>query len=344
MVRYKSVLLFVVMVLVFIITSTIFLDTYAGRQQPENIRTITVYSSAPGEITAVLAQEFEKTYGIRLNVVTIPDREIVTRLALEKSTPRADVWLGDAVSMRQKEAVALLAPFESENTDAIAPRFKDPAGRWTGVWYDMTVLAVNRDYLRQRAKPLTGWSDLTAGQARVAITDFTTSTMSASLLFTMASKMGDNGALSYFKKLHAQVVQYAHFLATPVRMAGMGEADIAVASQNEAIRYIRDGFPLQIIYPQEGTAFFLTAAALTNNAPHPAEAKLFIDWLATKEAQSLLALHGVYFVPTNGETPWPKEFNAHAAHLVSIDERFTTETQAQLLDKWVKDVRLSARQ
>ena len=344
MVRYKSVLLFAVMVLVFIITSTFFLGTSAGRRQPENIRTITVYSSAPGEITAVLAEEFEKTYGIRLNVVTIPDQEIATRLLLEKSAPRADVWLGDAVSMRQQKTAALLAPFESENTDAIAPRFKDPAGKWTGVWYDMTVWAVNRDYLRQRTAPLAEWPDVTAGQARVAITDFTTSTMSASLLFTMASQLGDNGALAYLKKLHTQVNQYAHFLATPVRMAGMGEADIAVASQNEAIRYIRNGFPLQIIYPQDGTAYFLTAAALVDKAPRPAEAKLFIDWLATKEAQSLLALHGVYFVPTNGETPWPKEFNARAASLVSIDDRLTTEAQAQLLDKWVKDVRLSARQ
>lgn len=342
--RYKTVLLVAVMVLVFVITSTVFLDTYAGRQLPENVRTITVYSSVPGEVTAVLAAEFEKTYGIRLNVITVPDQEITTRLSLEQTAPHADVWLGDAVSMRQKKNGALLAPFESENTDAIAPQFKDADGKWTGVWYDMTVWAVNRDYLRQRTAPLAEWPDLLRGQARVAVTDFTTSTMSASLLFTMASKMGDNAALGYFKTLHPQVVQYAHFLATPVRMAGMGEADIAVASQNEAIRYIRDGFPLQIIYPQDGTAFFLTAAALVRNAPHPAEAKLFIDWLATKEAQSLLALHGVYFVPTNAETPWPKEFNARAAHLASIDNRFNADAQAKLLDKWVKDVRLSVRQ
>ena len=60
------------------------------------------------------------------------------------------------------------------------------------------------------------------------------------------------------QQIHAKVVRYAKYLSTPVRMVGMGEADVAIAVQSETLRYINDNYPISIIYPKDGTAYQLS--------------------------------------------------------------------------------------
>jgi iron(III) transport system substrate-binding protein len=185
--------------------------------------------------------------------------------------------------------VGFLTAYTSEQMDIIPDKFKDIDDCWTGIWYDPMVFVVNQEFLKLTTEVPHTWSDLTKNnKIRIAMTDFLASDASANLFYSLAIANGEEKNLEYLKQIHPQVIQYAKFLATPVRMAGMGECDIAIAAQSESLRYLYDHFPINIIYPEEGTSFLLTGAGLLGSAPHRDEAKNFLDWLIGDHVQTIL--------------------------------------------------------
>lgn len=340
--RYLPLLLISFCIILAVFAST-FLASQAGRPHPDSIRTILVYTSLPVEQVAGLAQEYEKTAGIRVNVVPLAAADLLVKTKLEAASPRADVILAGAATLAAAKKDNLLAPHTSEQTDIIPDRFCDDDNFWVGLWYDPVVFAANSDYLKKLAQPPTAWADLATGGVRLAITDFLADAASANLLYTMAAAQGEDKTLGYLAKLHPKIVQYAKFPATPARMAGLGEADIAVTAGSEALRYIYDGFPLTLILPADGTAAALTGVALAARGPRAVDAAKFIDWLTTAAAQTSLARDRFHFVPANPELKPPAAYPAKDIKLFEYKAALTPDQRAKLLDKWVQTVRLSPR-
>lgn len=353
--RYLPLLLISFFLVVIAIAGTTLLAGHAGKQTPENRKNIVIYTALPLEQVAVLAQEYEKTSGLRVSVVPVSPSDILTRLVLESGSPRADIILANRDVLDQAKKAKLLAAYTSEQTDVIPERFADDDSYWTGIWYDPIIFAVNQDFLKKLPQPPAKWADLAKDNYRLAITDFLAADASANLLYTLAAIEGETETLSYFAKLHPRIVQYAKFLATPPRMAGMGEADVAVAVHSESLRYVKDGFPLKIIFPEDGTAYLLTGVALNAGAPHDADAKRFIDWIVQEPAQIILNANKFFLIPTNpeiklGTTPDIKlakddksKEQQKPIELFEYQDKLTAEQKAKLLDKWVQTVRLGPK-
>jgi iron(III) transport system substrate-binding protein len=343
--RYLPILLIAFFVLVTIITGSTSLQGYADEQNPEkNIKSINVYTTLPIEQLSILAQEYERTEKIRINLIPLSESNLLAKVKGEMTTPQADVIIANRALLEQLQKIKALQPYTSEQTDIIPERFKDENNYWTGIWYDPMVFAVNRDYLKTLSKTPTKWNDLIQdSKCRIGITDFLAAEASANLFYTLVSANGEAQTLSYLKKLHPQIVQYAKFLTTPIRMAGMGEVDIAIATQSETIRYMNDKFPIVLLYPEDGTSFVLTGSALIAGAKNELEAKQFIDWLLQDAAQSILYTNNFYFIPTNSETIISKYYDTKNIKFLDPKETFSIEEKNLLLDKWVKTVRLASK-
>lgn len=341
--RYLPLLFISFLFVVAAVTGT-FIAGQAGRQKPDNVKTIIVYTSLPTEQAAVLAQEYEKVAGIRVNIVPLSAHDLLARMRLEAAAPRADLVLAGTDTLAAAKAAKLLSPHTSEQTDIIPEAFTEKDNFWVGLWYDPVIFAANKDYLKQISKAPTTWADLAApDQARLVLTDFLAADAAANLLYTMAAGEGEEKTLKLMDKLHPKVVQYAKFLATPSRMTGLGEADIAVTVMSEALRYVKDGFPIHPIIPADGTACFVTGVALASGAPQTAEAAKFADWLTTDQAHVALFKNKFFLIPTNPESVLIKEYNAKAVKLIEYEKPLTPEQKAKLLDKWMQTVRLRPR-
>lgn len=338
--RYLPLLLVSVFVITLILVGSFYLsDGHADKQHPENIQSINVYTSLPIEQVAILAQEYEKINKVRVNITPMSSQDILTRMPVELEQA-ADLVLTNRYVLSQLADKKQIIPYTSESTDIIPYKFKDEDDCWTGIWYDPIVFAINNDYKIDAAKPLT-WADfIVDNKVRIGITDFLAAEASSNLLFTLSSVYGEQKTLDIFKKVHPHIVQYAKYLSTPARMAGMGECDIAIAVQSETIKYIKDGFPLKIKYPEDGTAVFLTGIAIAKNAPHKIDAQHFYDWILQKDAQTILQNNKYYLVPTNPEVEWFKEYIPNVK-LWNNDKLLKLDEQLKLLDKWVKDVRFA---
>ncbi|MBP2635887.1 MAG: hypothetical protein H6Q72_1794 [Firmicutes bacterium] len=334
--RYLPLLVIPVLV-VLIIIGTTYLIGYAGKQNKSSLPTITVYTTLPVEQVDVLAQEYEKIAKVKVNIAPLAEKDLFAKLIEEPGAPHADIILANRNTLKQARNNALLVPHQSEYTDIIPNKFQDTDGYWVGVWYDPIIFAVNKDYLKTAPKKSVKWSELPVDpNQRFGLTDFLAADAAANLLYTLVATNGEDQTLEFLKKIHPQVVQYAKFLATPARMASMGEVDLAISVRSEALRYVNDGFPLQIIYPEDGTAFLLTGAGLVRGAAHADEAKRFIDWLTQERPISIMAQHKFYFVPTNPETQTYREYTAKNINLLDHHDMYSTEQQHKILDKWVQ--------
>lgn len=342
--RYLPLLLIAFFVLIIVLAGSFFLPGYADRQNPDNVTNITVYTNLPVEQISVLAQEYERVQNIKVNVVSLADNDLLARLKMEADKPRADIVIANRSLLETARKNECLVPSASEQTDIIAGRFKNAENYWTGIWYDPVVFAANQDFLKKLPQSPNKWSDLIKDSKwRIGLTDFLAADASANLLYTMVEINGESQTLAYLKKIHPQVVQYAKFLATPVRMAGMGEVDIAIAVQSEAIRYVNDSFPIQILYPEEGTAYLLTGAGLVKGTSHAADARQFIDWLLQDSAQITLRANKYFFNPTNPESYLAKGITEKNLNLLDIKSELTKEQKHMLMDQWVQTVRLSSK-
>lgn len=342
--RYFPLLLISFFVLIIAIAGTTLLAGYAGNQRPENVKTITVYTTLPIEQVSILASEFERQYNIRVTIMPMPPSELLARTLAEKNAPKSDLLLSDASVLREAKKLGLLLPYTSELVDIVPDRFKDKDSSWTGLWYDVFVFAVNKDAIKAAPIDTLTWNDLIKSNLRLTMTDFLAADAAAHLLFTLVSAQGEDQTIQYLNKLHPQMVQYAKFLSTPARMAGMGEADIAIAVQSETMRYVNNSFPIKIVYPEDGTAYLLTGAALTGASASMPEAKQFVDWLLQARAQQILSDSKYFFIPVNPEIPAAKLFSQANIKLLEVNDALTVDARHKILDRWVQTVRLSPRQ
>lgn len=336
--RYTSLLFIAFMIVLLLAAGNTYLAGYADRvEENKTSRSLTVYTTLPVEQVAALANEYEKTNHVRVNFIPLSQVDLLAK-AKEKGT-RGDAVLADRETL-QKVAGAL-APYTSEQADLVADGLKDANSAWVGTWYDPLVFCANRDYLRTASHIPETWKELAdTKDARLGITDFLAADAAANLLFTLVAEYDENQAFLMLQKIHPRVVQYAKYLSTPVRMAGMGEVDISVAVQSEAIRYINEGFPLTLIYPQEGTAYQLTGAGVLKTTADPAAAKGFLRWLLEDNAQQSLQKANFFFVPTNHETLAYKSFSGKNLVLFGNHSDLTAVQQHAVLDRWVKNIRL----
>ncbi|MBR4383155.1 MAG: extracellular solute-binding protein [Selenomonadaceae bacterium] len=308
---------------------------------------LTAYTTLPAETAAVLSEVYERENHVRVNFVPMSSQEILQKIKDDAvSDPTVvrtvDVVLTDSKILEQAAALNLLTPNTSESNDAVRKKFKDEHDRWVGVWYDPIVFCANKDFLRSTVDIPDTWEKLSkANNMRIGITDFLAADASANLLVQMIGNFGDAKTYEILSGIHPKVVQYAKFLANPVRQAGMGEVDISVAVESETLRYLNNGYPLKIIYPADGTSYLLTGFAITtkDDAKNQLAAK-FSDWLLSDEAQLYLQTNGFYFVPTNPQTLAYKSFAGKNLALLNNNQNFSDEQKQAFLNRWINDVRL----
>ena len=93
----------------------------------------------------------------------------------------------------------------------------------------------------------------------------------------------------YFEKLAKQrVMQVQSATDTPKKIA-LGERAVMVDGAGYlVIRYKEEGQPVEIVYPEEGTPLATGPSAVFKAAPNPNAARLFQNWMHSREAQQIL--------------------------------------------------------
>ena len=101
--------------------------------------------------------------------------------------------------------------------------------------------------------------------------------------FQIARELG----WEYFEKLAKQRVLQVQSATDPPKKIALGERAVMVDGAGYlVIRYKEDGQPVEIVYPEEGTPLATGPSAVFKAAPNPNAARLFQNWMHSREASS----------------------------------------------------------
>jgi iron(III) transport system substrate-binding protein len=279
-------------------------------------RSVVVYSSTDKEFAELIFHAYEQKTGAK--VLPLYDTEetktagLTARLVAEKANPRADVfWSSDT-----GRAVALVdqgvaSPYSSPEAAAIPARYKSATGLWTGFAARIRVMLYNTDQVKAAEAPRS-ILDLTKprwkGRFAIANPHFGTTSFHAAALFVV---WGDARATAFFQDLKANGAVIAAGNSDVKDRVADGRVAVGILDEDDAVVALRDKKPVALVIPDQegpdalGTPLMPNAAVLVQGAPHPEEARRFIDFLVSAEAESILAASDAAQYPLHPGAPGP---------------------------------------
>lgn len=241
---------------------------------------VTVYTAHISAIVDAMVPKFEKETGIKVDVVKLPSGDLVKRVRAEMAAPRADViWSigGDQL----EENADLLQGYQPREWDRIDPAYKISTNYlpYTGVMY---VFAVNKQMVKKADYPKT-WTDLAdpkwKGKVSSARAD------SSGSAFTQLTIVLQLHGWDMYGKIFGNFALSNSSGAVP-RFVNDGEALVGVTLKDSALKYVKAGGNLDIVYPADGTAVPpLSAIKLDNDKIAKDMKDIMAKWRALAHAR-----------------------------------------------------------
>lgn len=306
---------------------------------------LSVYTSYGEDESQFMFAEFEKATGIKVKSVRLSAGEIFARVQAEGNNPQASVWYGTSTeTLTLAGQDGYLEEYKSPEIESIPEQWRDPNNMWVPNTLAILCFINNTEWLEENGLEAPMSWDAVLGDVykdNVVLAHPGTSGMSYSWLSTVVQHMGEDAGYDYMKALDKNIFQYAKSGAAPPRMVGMGECAVAFCWSSDAMNTKESGYPVSISYPAEGTGYELTGAAIIKNGPEEEaeNAKAFIDWSLSKEAQELF-VNNFYRLPVNGEAAIPDGLTkASDVNMLTLDAAWSTENRDRLINKFETEVR-----
>ena len=276
-----------------------------------------------------LVQEFENETGLKVRAqYDIEQSKTVghVRAIIEeaKARQRTDVFWNNEVAQTIRLAeLGLLESYDSPSAADIPEAFRDPARQWTGFAARARVLIVNTDLVPEGEGP-TGTMDLFdakwKGRAAIARPLTGTTLTHATALY---QAMGEEWAAKFFGDVASANADEALSLpesnGQAMSLVGRGELAWAWTDTDDFNVAREKGYPVRRVYPDQaagpnvlamngepiGTLLIPNSIMLLKDAPHPDNAKRFIDWVLRREIEQKLAESRSAQIPVRPDVPRP---------------------------------------
>ena len=262
---------------------------------------LTVYGSCEEEYLAAACEHFQELYGIKVNYQRLSTGEVQAKIEEEKGNPSADVWFGgttDPYNVLAKED--LLEPYAAQNAShLLSDMYKDPDGKWYGIYKGILGFMVNTDELtRMNLEAPADWQDLLKPEYKglIWLSNYNTAGTAKLVINTMIQKYGHDEGIQYLVDLDKNIEVYTKSGSGPSKNVGTGECVIGIGFLHDGITQIVDnGYDnVQLVIPSSGTSFEVGATAIFKGAAHPNAAKLWIEYALSPECVNLAAQNGSY--------------------------------------------------
>ena len=310
----------------------------AAQEAYEEQRHIVVYSTLPADINSALEKAFYEDTHWRVSLQTQEDQLVKQSIAVPNQ--HADVVISSEPVLRTLAKQHVLKPYESAATATVASRFKDSQYKWTGLWFNPMVFVVSQDYYVREGLHFSRWDDLlTDPLLRVVAPDLASMDMAGDFLCSFVEMRGKEQTELYLKTLQSHVILYSKTMSPIVRRVASGDADVGIVDAVTARQYRQDGVPIYILYPADGTAYWLNGAAVTTASTDEEITGAFMEWLFSKRVDTLLRQHHLYFSHTSIDGPQIVDDRGQQVQLFPVQKNYTVQGRKELQDWWIKAVR-----
>jgi iron(III) transport system substrate-binding protein len=308
---------------------------------------VVVYTSLENEeVVEYLKKAQQDLPDLDIQAIRLSTGELGARMLAERSNPQADcIWGWAVTNMSEFVPMGMLETYEPAGWDKIPARFKDAGGNWVAMDLYAAAFVVNTQVLKDKNLPMpTGWKSLLnpAYKGMEIMPNPASSGTGflqvASLLVLMDpdyknKPVEQNKAWDFLKELDKNMGQYIKSGSKPAKLTASGEYAIGCSFAFVYASLKKQGFPVALVFPEEGVGYELEANALLKGAKHAAAGKKFLDWAISKSAMEEYAKFklGVSYPGIPGPPDLPA---LDTINLAPMDFPWQSTNRAKILEVW----------
>lgn len=306
--------------------------------------TITVYTALEDQEVTSYIKGFEQTHpDIHVNALRLSTGNLSARIIAEEKHPRADVIWGQAVTdLMDPKIYDQLEPYHEKGLDKIPAKFKDPAGRWVAATGYVAAFCVNTKLLKEKHLPMpTSWKDLTnpVYKGQVVMPSPASSGTGYLQVEPFVQSWGMDKGFAFVKKLNANVAQYTNGGSPPCKMARVGQFAIGASFAFVGVQSIAQGYPIKLVMPHKFLGYELEGSGLVKTSQHKKDAKVFLDWILTPQAnklyeeqsKSIVSLPNHHYSQAQIKAGLPTNLNDL---LYDVNFKWSAAHRLQIVKKW----------
>jgi iron(III) transport system substrate-binding protein len=262
---------------------------------------VSFYTAMDLQFAQELGKKFEKQYGIATKVERSGAERVFQRIGQEYSSKIFNVDVAntaDAAHCIIWKRNGWLAPYLPEEVAKYYDKaYYDPDGTHVVTRILVSPIAYNTKLVKKEEAPKS-FKDLLdpkwSGKMVKAHPAYSGTIMNAT--FQVARDLG----WEYFEKLAKQKIMQVQSATDTPKKIQLGERAVMVDGAGYlVIRYKESGSPVEIVYPEEGTPLATGPSVVFKGAPNPNAARLFQNWMHSREAQQFLV-------------DWARQYSAHS--------------------------------
>ena len=249
--------------------------------------TLNLYATMGQEQITVLATEFEKKYGIKVNIWRANSESVLRRAVTEARGNRfeADVIETNGFELESLHLEQLIQPIGTPYAARMIPEAQPQHREWVGNRANLFVFAYNTKKVGREELP-TSYADLLEPRWKGKLT---AEADNIDWFFTVGRELGEERTIKLFSEIvRANGMQLRKGHPLLASLAASGEVMSVLATYNYFIDKLRKekAAPVDWIAVAPAVAR-ISGVALTRRAPHPYAAMLFIDFMLS-DAQRML--------------------------------------------------------
>jgi len=245
------------------------------------------YMSASIEDAQAILLAFNKKYPfLKTDFFRAGSARLFNRIMNEA---RAGKVLFDLVAVRGLEThqlvkAGLLQPYVSPESAAYPAGFKDSKGYWVDYFNSYNVIGYNTQLVAREQAPKS-WEDLLdpKWKGKIALDEENFSWYGA-----MTQKWGKEKTQRYMRALAKQDIQLRNGQTLIAQLMAAGEFSVAMVLAHRIEKMKEQGAPVAWVTTLDPVTVSLHPIGIAAKAPHPNAAKLFVDFILSKDGQQLL--------------------------------------------------------
>lgn len=249
-----------------------------------------VFTSHKEDIYEPIIKEFEDRSGIWVQVVQGGTNELLEQIVVNGEYGCADVMFGggvDSLSVYED----YFEPYQTSQYEKLDGRYASKNDSYT-VFSKLPIVFVYNEKLVIKAGIPRSFNELLQyrWKGRVAFANPVSSGSSYTALTTMLQvldgEMSEREVIqSFLDILDGDICENS---GDVIDLVISGEKIIGITLESAALKKIKAGESIGIIYPSDGTSTVPDGCAIIKNAPHKKNAQLFVEFIVSDDAQHLL--------------------------------------------------------
>jgi iron(III) transport system substrate-binding protein len=264
--------------------------------------TLVYYSALNVPEGRELLRGFEKRYPfVKTELFRLAAEKMRTKIITEARAGRHafDVVSNNVVDIGLLLRAGILGQYRAKETETIPEGLKDDKGYWTALYFRQYVLAYNTRVIPAKEAPSDWWHLLEPKwKGRIGMDEEETEWFAG-----MSTYWGKEKTTKFMRGLVSQqpVKHRGHTLVAQLTSAG--EFPLSIGYGHRILEMKGKGAPLDFVETTDPVITSPSAIAISANAPNANAARLFVEFVLSREGQTILKTFG--HVASRADVPPP---------------------------------------